>query len=118
MGLAAINAGRPFAGLARVPRWTAAWLAAPAGLAYGGTDPGGVWAPPAGAPREALSCRSRKMNAARSPEGTAAAAFRAGVRVPARKAATKAGSRLGAVAVMGRSNYHTRVKSRKPSSAG
>src|SRR4029078_10247253 len=71
-----------------------------AGLAYGGTVPGGVWAPPAGAgePRAVLSWRRKKIAAARSL-GNAPSTCSA-VRVPARKAATKASPRIGATAGM------------------
>ena len=71
------------------------------GLAYGGTDPEGVWAPLAGAGSSAtavLSWRRRKMAAARS-RGRTASAW-SGVRVPERNAATKAASRVGATGVM------------------
>src|SRR3954462_5711386 len=70
------------------------------GLAYGGTVPGGLWPPPAGAgePRAVLSWRRKRMAAARS-RGDAASAC-PGVRVPALKAATKASARIGATAGM------------------
>ncbi|HEX4613536.1 MAG TPA: ComEC/Rec2 family competence protein, partial [Urbifossiella sp.] len=68
------------------------------GLAYGGTGPGGVRAPPAGAgePRAVRRWRRTTMAAARS-RGNAASAC-PGVRGPARNAATKASSRIGATA--------------------
>jgi hypothetical protein len=59
-----------------------------------------AWAPPAGAgePRAVLSRRRKKMAAARS-RGNAASTCPV-VKVPARKAATKASSRIGATAGM------------------